>query len=264
MRWRKLLKQIMLAPIMDVRVRWRRYLVSTAIIFIVLPLMRAMDWYLRGSFIGNVKYMGLLINYAVFASVGLVIDTLLYAILYAVQDVLTARRPLMVIATEHPLAVPIALALQVSLTNFPYSVALAAFLALLVRASFVSIILAYILTFLAGTFITMGLAIVFSIVGLYIRGRDYRNTMRAIHRVLWILIPTTYGISAYPAAVRQAFLYVPTVALVEGIRRFIFGLNGWYLMVYALLSGIVIVFLAYYVYLRAFNAARRSGRIVLQ
>ncbi len=264
MNWKRLVKQIVLAPIMEVRVRWRRYLVSTTIIFLVLPLMRAVDWYLRGAFVGNVKYLNIVLNYAVFASVGLVIDTLLYAILYAVRDVLTARRPILVVVTEHPLAVPIALSLQILLTNFPYSVALAAFLALLANAPFIAIVLAYFLTFAAGAFLTMGLAILFAIVGLYIRGRDYRNVMRAIHRVLWILIPTPYGLSAYPPKIRDVILYFPTVALVEGVRRFVFGLDGWSLMLYALFSGIIITIAAYALYLRAFNAARKSGRIVLE
>ena len=259
---KKLIKQLLLGPIMFFKVRWSKYKLYFVLTFLLTPLLSIADYYFRGAFVGVVEYLGTLVPYFLFILIGYVFSRIAFSIFNNTYDVFQYRRPVIIFKTVHPLIVPLSMSLvtlmNVAVGLIPVSLVL---LALEINPAilFESLILSYVFGFP----VIFALGLLLAALGLVIRGRDFRAIATLINRGLWILFPTMFGINALPEFLQPVALKIPTIALVEGTRRLILGLGGSELLIYSFISGLVLLSVSYLLFRVALNHARKTGKILI-
>ena len=259
----KLLKQLLLGPSMFFKVRWTKYKTYSVITFLLSPILVLADFYFRGAFVGTVRYLDIIIPYFLFILVGYVFARLAFSIFENAYSIFQQSRPVIVFKTVHPLVVPVSMSFitlgNVIIGLIPISLVLT-FLGISPFFLFESLFLAYLFGFPA----IFALGVFFAALALIIRGRDFRALTFIMNKSLWILFPIMFGINALPSFLQPIALKIPTIALVEGTRRMVLGLEGFNLLAYSFLSGLVLLLLALGVFRIAFNWARRTGKILLR
>ncbi len=245
------------------RVYFRKY--KKAILFgeIAAAALAGLSWYLRGAFVGNVTYDGLSISYATFVAVGIAASFVQgnlvgNFLLYRKND----RKRL--VFSESILVFPLA---RIIMTFPPATLALFAWSAPILVLGSVDVMKMFTAYILGSIVLLPGLAgigLMLSALSFYVRGRDFDRLYRLTASVVGLLTPASFGVSAFGAA-KSVVLILPTVAGMEGVRRFVFGIPGSIpLEIYAMATGTVLFIGGYWLLKHALHVARKRGWIMLE
>jgi ABC-type polysaccharide/polyol phosphate export permease len=207
-----------------------------------------------------VRYLGISVDYLLFLSLGVAMSFATNSVLND-TEFFTRRTPLLMLKAVHPLVVPLSAILSSLLRDLVYFAVFATALHVFFAVDPGTVISSLLLTYTFGLPLLMSIGLLYGSLGLAVRGMDFISLRRLLSRALWIFIPVYYSFEVFPF--REWALLVPTVALVEGVRRSALGLGGAPLLVYAFLAGAVLLALSYTVFRAAFEWSRRTGRVLL-
>jgi len=224
------------------KIQFAKYRTYTIINEIISPLIGGTISLLTGKFVGSVMYSGKEVPYAVFVMVGIA-ASFIYSALVRVFTITSPGYRKAMLFAEQFWVLPVVIAYHVPL-EYP--------------------IIAYISANAAMLPSLAALGILLTAIGFRIRGRDVFAVSNVTMRILSLVVPTSFGISAY-GPLRNAMVWVPTVAAMEGTRRYVFGIpGGGTLLAYAIVSGGILLIASYYWFKKMLYIARRKGWIMLQ
>ncbi len=238
-------------------------MITYLLTLLVVPVLRTMDFLFRGEFVGTVDYLGITVPYAYFILVGLLLNIIVYSVINTTRRLLSGRAPLLLVKSENPFIPILSVSLSGFINSFIYFSIMALLIFLLGVGSALKFLEAYVVAFLAGLPLTISVGTLLGMVGMEIRGRDFSAVIRTVDRGLWILFPAMFGLEVFPETLQRILLYVPSVSLIEGARRFVFGLGGTGLLLYSFFTGVFLFFLSYKLFRKMFERARRTGKIML-
>ncbi len=245
------------------KIQFKKYKTYTIINEIIGPLIGGTIAILMGNFVGSVMYAGKEVPYAVFIMVGTTASFIYDTLIRMFQVTSYGSRKAMLF-TEHPLILPISRTFWL----FVFATLQLAFWALpVVIAYHVPMeypVIAYVVANVSMLPTLAALGILLTAIGFRIRGRDLYAMSSITMRILRLVVPVSFGISAY-GPLRNAMAWIPTVAAMEGTRRYVFGIPGSEkLLAYALVSGGLVFMASYYIFKRMMYVARKKGWIMLQ
>ncbi len=245
------------------KIQFSKYPTYTTINEILGPLIGGTISLLTGKFVGSVMYAGEEVPYAVFVMVGTAASFIYNALVRTFQITSYGSRKHMLFA-EHPLLVPISRTFWL----FVFATVQLVFWVLpVVLAYHVPIeypVIAYVAANLSMLPTLAALGITLTAVGFRIRGRDLFAVSNVMLKILRLVVPASFGVSAY-GPLRNAMMWIPTVAAMEGTRRYVFGIPGsGKLLAYSLISGGLLFIASYFLFKRMMYVARKKGWIMLQ
>ena len=255
------LKQLLLGPLKVIRIDFGSYKIYAVVAYLLVPVIIAIDTIFRGKFVGMVNYLGKSVDYLLFIAVGLAMSSAVQSILND-TDFIMRKMPVMLIKAVHPLIIPVSSVLSSLLKDLVYFFFLSVVLHVFGGVNYIKVLLTLVVAYTFGLPLIMALGILYSIFGLFFRGKDFSAVRRLVDRALWILLPIYYSFEVYP--IKEGALLLPTVALIEGTRRWVLGFGGGELLTYAFLTGILLLAISYALYQRTFEWSRRTGRILLE
>ncbi|GEM_PF-3518296 len=243
---------------------FRRYKVSVLLNDVIGPLVGGITALLTGRFIGSVLYAGKYIPYAEFLAVGTAATFIYLGILRIFEPTSNSwtKRIEILFADNLPVYF---LTTEAWFIIFA-SVQLIFWVLPIVVATGIPIwdpIIAYAIANIAITPSMAALGFLLSALGLRVRGRDAWAVRSLTVRLLELVMPASFGVSAY-GPLAKYLIWVPTVAAMEGTRRIIFGVGGWELIAYAMGAGLLLAVAAYVLFRHMLWKARVKGWILLE
>ncbi len=246
-------------------IQFRKYKTMTIINEIAGPLFGGVSTLLLGRFVGSVLYAGKEIPYAEFLAVSTAAAFIYMGILRIFEpssNSWTKKRDIIFVDN-----IPVFM-LTIEFWFILFASVQAVFwLIPIVIATGIPItepLLAYFVANIALTPSIAAIGFTLSGIGLRIRGKDAWAIRSITTKILRLIIPTSFAVSAY-GPLAKYMLWIPTVAAMEGVRQLIFGLPGApTLIAYALTCGTILASVAYLFFKHMFWKARLKGWILLE
>ncbi len=255
------LKRLLVDPYINMKVFWRRYIIAALLLFLGQGMVDVILWKLRGSFLGNVMYLGRYIPYAYFGAIAVTTGILFNNISRKTTNFFSSKNAArFFVVMGDPLIPAISVSISALLNFLLYAVGFGLAGAILLNVPPLALILATGIGFVVGLPFAMGVGILLATVGLFVRGQDFRAVYLFVQNFLHILLPVSYSI--FPK--NSWMLIIPTVSLIEGVRMCILGLDGLPLMAYTLFAGIALLLLARLLYYWGLNQSKKKGLILLE
>ena len=231
--------------------------------FFLIPIFSVIKWYLTGEFVKEIIFYNKPIKYFYFLVFSTIISDIFvksYIILirsfYRTEDLyefLLQGLPRVFIYKT------IIRIFEVFLSNLPVFILVLFFFSLNVKVFLISIFLSIFLV-IPG----ISLSLIVSPLLLYFKGTEAMVVSRILFKVKNILVPVMFSFYLFPYYKTLAIL-IPTIGIVEELRRYLFtGNMDIIIFLLAILSSIGYLIIGVFIFMRAFNHARKQGWIGLR
>ncbi len=238
--------------IKEYEIQIRKYKLLVIFTFIIAPILILTDYFFRGSFVGFVNYYGVKVHYFEFLLIGWIVISIGGYVSLSVNYILH----------KHHFALMFQVFVWAVIRNFIKSIPFFIILTL-IGFPLWYLILLIISTFLILSAFSFGISYIMSSIKFFIRGEDFYIVREAYSKIQSFILPFSFAVSA-TGFLKDYLIYIPSVSLVEGIRMFIFGLDGSYYLFLGCILSIIFFAISYLIFEYSFYIARREGYVLLR